>query len=59
MQCVCIVAVLDEGSGNVSALAAGTAENDTVNLRILVNYPLEGSVAVFLVDGVAVVLHVV
>ena len=59
VQGIRIIAVLDQGTGNLSALTACTAENDAVNLRIVVHYTFQCSVAVFFVHHITIVLYIV
>ena len=58
MQGIGIVSVLNQLVGNLLSLLAGTAEDDAINLRIIVGNALQGIVLIFGMNHVGNVVHV-
>ena len=58
MQRVSVITFLHQFIGNFLCLFAGTAEDDTVNLRIIVYDAFQGGVFIFCMYGIDHMLHV-
>ncbi|MPM08866.1 hypothetical protein SDC9_55182 [bioreactor metagenome] len=58
MQCICIVAILNEFVGNLFCFSPRAAKNDSVNFRIDVDYSFKRNISVFRVCHIILMRYI-